>query len=205
MCFRWQRKTHSFENVLVWTRPKTSPPNSRSNLSHCVMIWSKLKADSDCELKIPVQFRCSFVIELVKKKQRRTANPGRQKQSILTFDVRSLFCRVKCNKFGENFHPSFSVDFELATIFRLVTVKMRKIQMILQAELLLIEVFPEQSIICTSLWIHTEYSEDQLKGINWTYKFSSFFSVQTVKYSSQKASTSYFIISTGHGKIVSKK
>ena len=53
-----------------------SPPNSRCNLSDCVMIWSKLKATT----KIPVKLHCSFVIELVKKKkkQQRAANPGRQ-------------------------------------------------------------------------------------------------------------------------------
>ena len=48
------------------------------------MIWSKLKATT----KIPVQFRCSFVIELVKKKAATRGKPRKTKQSILPFDVR---------------------------------------------------------------------------------------------------------------------
>lgn len=56
-----------------------------------------------------------------------------------------------------------------------------------------------------SLLIHTEYSEDQLKGITSKRTNFLFFSVQTVKYSSQKASASYLSISTNHGKSVNKK
>ena len=78
MCFRWQRKTHTFENALVWTRPKMSSPNSRCNLSDCAMIWSKLKATA----KIPVQFRCLFVIELVKKKKSSNARQTQEDKAV---------------------------------------------------------------------------------------------------------------------------
>ena len=54
-----------------------SPPNSRCNLSHCVMIWSKLKADSDYEDPCPIPLFIRDRARL-KKKQQRTVNPGRQ-------------------------------------------------------------------------------------------------------------------------------
>ena len=145
-----------------------SPPNSRCNLSRCVMIWSKLKADSDYEVPCPIPL---FIRDRACLKKAATHGKPRKTKAVRLFCHSMLgdfFVVYNAINLGKS-HPSFSVDFERAFAnysFPSCAVKMRKIRLILLAELLLIEVFLEQSIICTSRLIHTEYSGDQLKGIN---------------------------------------
>ena len=104
------------------------------------MISSKLKADS-LTTKIPVQFRCSFVIELMLKKCSDERQTKEDKSSPFCHSVLGdFFYRVFKNAIicGKVIRFSLSILNGLlpTTVFRLVTVKMRKRRMILLVELI---------------------------------------------------------------------